>query len=71
MNPAPHQVFEKRRQLPGENGELYEGGADVGVLPAHAVVPELLNGLDVLLLVVHVGWKEQKVNDVGLWMVYV
>lgn len=51
----PHQVLEERRQLFGEHGELEEGGADLGVLPADTVVPELLHGLDVLLLIVHVG----------------
>lgn len=51
----PHQVFEERRQLFGENGEFEEGGADLGVLSAHTVVSELLHGLDVLLLVVHMS----------------
>lgn len=52
---TPHQVLEERRQLFGENGELEEGGADGGVLAAHTVVSEFLQGLDVLLLVLHMS----------------
>lgn len=49
-----YQVFEERCQLLGEDGELEEGAPQVWVISAHAVAPELLQGLGVLLFVFHV-----------------
>lgn len=60
MASDPHQVLEERRQLFGEDGELEEGRADLDVLPRNAVVSELLHGLDVLLLDVHMRWNQRR-----------
>lgn len=49
-----YQVLEERRQLFAENGKLEESGAHGGVLPAYAVVAQLLHGRYVLVLVLHV-----------------
>lgn len=63
---APHQVFEKCRQLFGENSEISEGGADFDVVSGNTVLPELVHGLDVLLLIVHVSCN-RKTDSIRLW----
>lgn len=56
----PHQVLEERCQFFGKNSEPEEGRADLGILPADQVFSELLHGLDVLVLIVHVSWNREQ-----------
>lgn len=51
----PYQVFEESRDLPGEHGQVQEAGGDLVVVLRQVTVPQVLQELYVLLLVVHVG----------------
>lgn len=67
---VPHQVLEERCQLSGENVKLDEGRADIAVIPVtpgQVVFPELVHGLNVLLLIFHVSYDtENTLNKCGL-----
>lgn len=64
---VPHQVLEERCQLSGENDKLDEGRADIVVIPGQVVFPELVHGLNVLLLIFHVSYDtENTLNKCGL-----
>ena len=54
-----HQVFEKRSELLGEDRELEEGWTEIRIVSVHTVFSKLLQGLSVLLLILHMGWKTQ------------
>ena len=54
-----YQVLKERRELLGEACELEESGAHLSIIPDHAVVPKLLQKLNVLLLVLHVNWEHR------------
>lgn len=60
MKLGPHQVLEERCQLFGEHGEPEEGRAHIRVLPADQVLSELLQGLDILFLIVHMSWNREQ-----------
>lgn len=67
---VPHQVLEEGCQLSGENDKLDEGRADIAVIPVtpgQVVFPELVHGLNVLLLIFHVSYDtENTLNKCGL-----
>lgn len=50
-----HQVLEERGDLAGEDGQVEEAGGELVVVLGEVVVAEILQGLAVLLLVIHVG----------------
>lgn len=52
---AAHQVLEERGDLAGEDGQVEEAGGELVVVLGEVVVAEVLQGLAVLLLVIHVG----------------
>lgn len=53
-----HQVFEKCRELLGEDRKLEEGRAQIGIISVHTVLSKFLQGLSVLFFVLHVGWEK-------------
>lgn len=50
-----YQIFEKSRDLPGEHSQVQEASGDLVVVLGQVTVPQVLQHLDVLLLVVHVS----------------
>ncbi len=53
----PHQIFEEGRDLSGEHSQVEEACGDFVVVLGQVAIPQVLQHLNILLLVVHVGWK--------------
>lgn len=54
---SPHQIFEEGRDLSGEHSQVEEPCGDLVVVLGQVAVPQVLQHLNILLLVVHMGWK--------------
>lgn len=50
-----YQIFEESRDLPGEHSQVQEASGDLVVILGQVTVPQVLQHLDVLLLVIHVS----------------
>lgn len=55
----PHQIFEECRDLSGEHSQVEEPSGDFIVVLGQVAVPQVLQNLDVLLLVFHMGLKSK------------
>lgn len=52
---SPHQIFEEGCDLSGEHSQVEEACGDFVVVLGQVAVPQVLQHLDILLLVVHMG----------------
>lgn len=51
----PHQIFEEGRDLSSEHSQVEEACGDFVVVLGQVAIPQVLQYLNILLLVVHVG----------------
>lgn len=56
---VPHQIFKESCDLSGEHGQVEEAGGDLIVVLGQVAVPQVLQNLNVLFFVFHVGWKKK------------
>lgn len=56
--PSPHQIFKESRDLSGEHSQVEEACGHLIVVLGQVAVPQVLQNLDVLFFVFHMGWKK-------------
>lgn len=50
-----HQIFKECRDLSGEHGQIEEASGDLIIVLGQVAVPQVLQNLDVLFFVFHMG----------------
>lgn len=63
----PHQIFKERCDLSGEHGQIEEAGGDLVIILGQVAVPQVLQNLDILFFVFHMGWKKKKKHTQAKW----
>lgn len=52
-----YQVFEECCDLPGKHSQVEEPWEDLIIVLIHVAITQILQNLNILLFVLHIGWK--------------
>lgn len=64
-----HQVFKERRDLSCEDSQVQEAGGDLIIVLSQVTVPQILQNLYVLILILHMIWEQKKIKTDHSFMI--